>query len=113
MYLLNSYEGKKDMLKGIAKSDGGGSKWSSPKAIEIPTLDIDGGFYGFHVNNNETAIIISYAGPGTVGEEDLYVSTKNGSSWSSPVHMGSNINSTGFEISPWLFRNRRYFILFK
>ena len=102
MYLLNSYEGKKDMLKGIAKSDGGGSKWSSPKAIEIPTLDIEGGYYGFHVNGNETAIIISHAGPGTMGEEDLYVSTKNGSSWSEPVHMGSAINSTGFEISPWL-----------
>lgn len=102
MYLLNSYEGKKDLLKGIAVSQGGGDSWGKPDAIEIPTLDIDGGFYGFHVNRNENAIIISYAGEGSLGEEDLYISTKNGSSWTAPVHMGSSVNSAGFEISPWL-----------
>ena len=102
MYLLNSYDGKRDLVKGVAKSTGSASQWGKPEGIDIPGLDIDGGFYGFHVNENETVIIISYEGPGTKGQEDLYVSTKNGSSWSSPVHMGSNINSTGYEISPFL-----------
>tara|TARA_B110000285_G_scaffold144403_1_gene161300 strand:- start:1973 stop:3484 length:1512 start_codon:yes stop_codon:yes gene_type:complete len=102
IYLLNAYEGKKDLMKGVAKAEGGGSKWSTPEAINIPTLDIDGGFYGFHVNGKETVIIISYIGPGSLGEEDLYVSTKMDSSWSAPIHMGSNVNSAGFEISPWL-----------
>ena len=102
MYLLNAYDGKKDLLKGIAVANGGGENWDKPKVIDIPTLDIEGGFYGFHVNGKENAIIISYAGPSSLGEEDLYVSTKSGSSWSAPVHMGSNVNSAGFEISPWL-----------
>jgi len=102
MYLLNSYEGKKDLLKGVAVSNGGGESWSKPEGVNIPTLDIEGGFYGFHVNGKENVVIISYAGPGTLGEEDLYVSTKTGSSWSAPVHMGSNVNTAGFEISPWL-----------
>jgi hypothetical protein len=74
--------------------------------VVIPTLDIEGDFYGFHVNEAENTIIISYKGPGSVGEEDLYVSTKNGSEWSAPVHMGSNLNTAGFEISPFLSKTQ-------
>jgi len=102
MYLLNAYDGKKDETKGIAVSKGESGKWSSPKPVVIPGLDIDGDAYGFHVNAKEDVIIISYAGPGTKGEEDLYISTKTGETWSAPQHMGSTINSSGYEISPFL-----------
>jgi len=102
IYLLNAYEGKKDMEKGCAISMQKGNGWESPAQIEIPTLDIEGDFYGFHVNEDENIMIISYKGPGSVGEEDLYVSTKSGGAWSAPVHMGSTLNTTGFEISPFL-----------
>ena len=102
MYVLNAYEGKKDMEKGLAVSEGNGTDWSKPEKIEIPGLDIEGDYYGFHVNDAENVIIVSYAGPGTLGQEDLYVSTKTGSGWSSLKHMGSAINSAGFEISPFL-----------
>lgn len=102
MYLLNAYDGKKDETKGIAYSKNTGSKWSVPEPIAIEGLDIDGDFYGFHVNESEDVIIISYKGAGSLGDEDLYVSTKTGENWSAPVHMGSAINSVGFEISPFL-----------
>ena len=102
MYVLNAYDGKKDVMKGIAVSEGEGSNWSSPEKVEIPGLNIEGEFYGFHVSAQEGVIIISYAGPESLGEEDLYVSTKSGGSWSTPKHMGSAINSAGFEISPFL-----------
>ena len=105
IYLLNSYEGKKDLEKGIAMSEFNGQSWSTPVKLEIPGLDIDGDFYGFHVNSREDVIIISYQGNGTLGMEDLYVTTKDGGKWSTPEHMGSTINSTGFEISPYLSRN--------
>lgn len=105
MYVLNAYDGKKDQEKGLAVSEKTNSGWSKPKKVEIPTLDIEGDYYGFFVNDAETVIIISYAGPNTRGEEDLYVSTKSGGSWSVPTHMGSAINSTGFEISPFLSNN--------
>jgi len=90
------------MEKGCAISMQKGNGWESPAQIEIPTLDIEGDFYGFHVNEDENIMIISYKGPGSVGEEDLYVSTKSGGAWSAPVHMGSTLNTTGFEISPFL-----------
>ena len=102
MYLLNSYNGKKDIHKGLAASSGSGDSWSNPEEVTIPGLDIDGDFYGFAISSDEKVIIISYAGPGSKGEEDLYVSTKSGGSWSTPKHMGAAINSAGFEISPFL-----------
>lgn len=103
VYLLNSYEGKRDMKKGISMSEYKGKKWGKAKEIKIPKLDIEGGFYGFHINEDETAIIISYSGPHSLGDEDLYVSTKQANgAWTEPLHLGSNINSKGYEISPFL-----------
>jgi hypothetical protein len=106
MYVLNAYEGKKDLVKGLASSQQKGNGWEKPLEVAIPTLDIEGDFYGFHVNETENVIIISYKGPGSLGEEDLYVSTKKGAEWSAPVHMGSTLNTSGFEISPFLSKSQ-------
>ncbi len=106
MYLLNAYEGKKDMVKGIAMSSGTEKGWSSPDKITIPGLDIEGNAYGFHVSGDGKTIIISQNGPKSLGEEDLYVSEKKSSGWSSPIHMGNVINSTGFEVSPFLSKSK-------
>lgn len=106
MYVLNSYEGKKDLVKGLAVSTLNGTTWGKPEEVIIPTLDIEGDFYGFYVNASEDVIILSYAGPGTLGQEDLYVSTKSGNNWSAPIHMGNTLNTAGFEISPFLSKNQ-------
>ena len=106
MYLLNSYDGKKDVLKGLAVSTNKNGNWSAPIPVKIPTLDINGDFYGFHVNEDENVIIISYEGPNSLGEEDLYVSTKTGETWSAPIHMGAVINSVGYEMSPFLNKSQ-------
>lgn len=105
VYLMNSYEGKKDMKKGISFANKKGSGWGSPKEIVISGLDIEGDFYGFHVNKAGDAILISYDGPNSLGSEDLYVSTLKNDSWSSPMHLGPTINSSGFEMSPFLSEN--------
>jgi hypothetical protein len=105
IYLLNSYDGKKDLKKGICYSLKKGDSWSKPKSIEIPGLDIEGSFYSFHINKEENAIIISYLGPNSEGEEDLYVSLLENGKWSTPKSLGDAINSSGFEISPFLSKN--------
>lgn len=105
IYLLNSYDGKKDLKKGICYSMKKGDSWSKPKSIEIPGLDIEGSFYSFHINKEENAIIISYLGPNSEGEEDLYVSLLENGKWSIPKSMGAEVNSVGFEISPFLSKN--------
>ncbi len=106
MYLLNSYNGKKDEKKGLAVSIKSKNDWSKPEQIIIPELDIDGNAYGFHASGDGKTIIISQNGPKSLGEEDLYVSEKKSSGWSSPIHMGNVINSTGFEISPFLSKSK-------
>jgi hypothetical protein len=105
MYVLNAYEGKKDFVKGLAVSNQNGADWSSPVELEIPTLDIDGDYYGFHVNKTEDVVLISYLGPNSKGLEDLYFSKKQGGVWTAPLNMGSVLNTSGFEISPFLSKN--------
>ncbi len=105
IYLLNAYDGKKDLKKGICYSVKKGNNWSKPKEIKVPELDIEGQFYGFHINKEENVIIISYSGPNTKGEEDLYYSELVDGKWTSPKSMGEAINSSGFEISPFLSEN--------
>lgn len=107
-YLSDSYDkfksqDKKNYLKkGLAISILEGKSWGAPVHVDVPTLDIEGDAYGFHISTDETVLIISYKGPGSLGDEDLYYSTKEGAGWTVPVHMGSAINSTGYEISPYL-----------
>lgn len=102
MYLLNAYDGKKDIVKGLSVADGNGTSWGTPEKISIPGLDIEGEAYGFHMSADGSTIIISQNGPKSFGQEDLYVSEKAADGWSTPLHMGNVINSTGFEISPFL-----------
>jgi outer membrane protein OmpA-like peptidoglycan-associated protein len=103
IYLLDAYQGKKDLVKGLAVAERNVSgSWGTPERVEIPTLKIDGDFYGFYVSSDEKVIIISYKGPETLGEEDLYISENMNGTWTEPKHMGSDINSEGYEISPFL-----------
>lgn len=107
MYLLNAYSGKRDTEKGIAVAEKkGDGSWGNPSKLNIPNLNIEGDFYGFHVTPDEKTIIISYNGSNSVGEEDLYVSEFENGAWTSPKHMGSVLNSTGFEIAPFLSENK-------
>ncbi|MCH2231260.1 MAG: SprB repeat-containing protein [Crocinitomicaceae bacterium] len=106
MYVLNAYDGKKDVVKGIAVSNGSGTSWGAPEKMAVDGLDIEGDFYGFHVSEDEKVMLISYAGSGSLGEEDLYYSINEGGNWSKPKHMGNAINSAGFEISPFLSQTK-------
>jgi OmpA-OmpF porin, OOP family len=106
VYLLNTYEGKKDTEKGLSFSRfEEKSGWSKPQKVQIPNLVIKGDYYGFHVSSDENFVLISYEGPGTFGKEDLFVSRKVDGSWTSPLNLGSVINSSGYEMSPFLSPN--------
>jgi hypothetical protein len=106
LYVLNSYEGKKDLVKGLSTSVSKDNKWQTPTEVNIPTLDIEGEFYTFYVAESEDVLVLSYKGPNTLGEEDLYVSTKQNGSWTAPQHMGNVINTAGFETTPFLSKGK-------
>lgn len=47
--------------------------------------------------------------PGGYGGMDIYVSVRDGNSWSKPINVGSEINTPGDEISPFLVGESLYF----
>lgn len=98
LYLLNSYSNK----KGIAFSKEYNDRWSTPEVIEIPGISRTD-FVGFYVNRSYDVLLISMKGDNSFGNEDLYVSVKNSFGvWQPPVNLGSTINTSGFEISPYM-----------
>lgn len=79
-----------------------GSTWSRPEVVTVEGIASEG-FLGLYVSPDFDVIFISMKGPDSRGEEDLYVSLKNGAGeWSEPKNLGATINTKGFEISPFL-----------
>ena len=105
VYLLDSYGSKNQPVRGIALAKKIGEIWSEPQHLPIEGLNIEGDFYGVFVNQTENVIVLSYNGPFSKGEEDLYACFKQDNLWSAPVHLGNTINSAGYEISPFLSKN--------
>lgn len=107
LYLLNSYEGKTPQESGIAESELKGSKWNAPKNIKIPALEVKGDVVNFFVTRAEDMILVAFAGPQSLGKEDLYfIRKQEDGTWASPMHMGNVINTEGFEISPYLSKDK-------
>lgn len=102
LYLLSTYTTEKDIRKGIAVSTLKDSAWGQPIKVAIPDLDIDGKYVSYFLSQNEDVLVFSFEGSDSEGEEDLYIATKSSEGWNSPEHMGSSINSPGYEISPFL-----------
>ena len=47
--------------------------------------------------------------PGGFGGMDIYVSEKQGSSWSPPVNLGPKVNTEGHEVFPYIHKNNRLY----
>jgi len=92
------YRGK-DFQGDVLLSKGVNTK-SKPKNTEIPTtlsiVNNDAYFY-----NDEVVIFSSREGQG-YGGYDLYASVKRDGYWTTPVNLGSHINSSFDEVSPYL-----------
>jgi len=76
--------------------------WSEPQDLYVPGLNSGSGLFGFYMHPGGEILLISMEGEGSVGKEDLYVSTKNEEAWSEPVHLGNIVNTTEYEIAPFL-----------
>ena len=108
-YLLNTYQSDKDLDYGIARTQKTGeNSWSKPEQIKVPKLKYDGSFYDFYISHDEEVLIISIKGENSLGEEDLYVSNNTEEGWSEPKSLGKSINTSGFEMSPFLSDDKKY-----
>ncbi len=106
IYLVGTYIKKVSLQTGFSEAVMEGDQWSRPTPLAIPSFSLKSPFYGGFVNSSEDIIIISMESSNALGQEDLYVSFKNASgAWSKPLWLGDSINSTGYEISPFLFED--------
>ncbi|MEQ8581422.1 MAG: OmpA family protein [Marinoscillum sp.] len=107
LYLINNYSALYHRTeRGIVSSTQNGDKWGRLNELPI-SIEIKNDYYGFYLTPDESTLIISMMGGDALGEEDLYVSEKTANGWSKPIHLGHVINSSGFEISPFLSADKR------
>jgi outer membrane protein OmpA-like peptidoglycan-associated protein len=105
LYLLNTSPTKK--INGIYFSKLLSSGWTTPELVPVEGIDSQG-FFSPYVSPDFDVIIFSMKGADSRGQEDLYVSTKNANGqWSKPKNMGPTINTSGFEISPFLSADKK------
>lgn len=96
--VLTDKDGRQRMRLYSAKKTG--NEWSNPVALPFnnnefddchPAISIDGDKLYFASNR-----------PGGLGGMDLYVAYKVGDSWSEPVNLGSNVNTVGNDVFPFV-----------
>lgn len=106
LYLFGTYNKLFQEQKGISFSSLVNEQWSKPLKLKIPGLDIEGGFYGLYMHPSEKVLLIS---KGAEGNEDLYVSLRQtGDQWSTPISLGTVINTPDFEISPFITQDQQH-----
>jgi OOP family OmpA-OmpF porin len=107
VYLLNHYGTKDSRNPGISVSrQEKVSWWSYPEDLDIPKLKKDGFFYNGYVNKEGNVAIVSMKTRKMTGDEDLFVSLKGeDGKWGEFISMGSKINTSGFEITPFLSKD--------
>ncbi|MEM9831469.1 MAG: OmpA family protein [Bacteroidota bacterium] len=110
LYLLNSYQSDTEEQPGMAFSFGIDQNWRIPNDINIPGLEEKiGDFYGVYVVPSEDVAIVSIQKESSKGMEDLYVTEKNlqTGEWGQLVHLGNIVNTEGYEISPFLSKDKK------
>ncbi len=108
LYLINNYTAHSEREKGLVSTNKTDSRKGWSKFEQLPVLvQVPNDHYGFYLTPEEDVLIISMMGEESKGEEDLYVSLNKNGEWEQPRHLGSIVNSSGFEISPFLLDDKK------
>ncbi len=85
-----------------------GGAWMNIRAFPHNGSDFGTGFPCFSSDGNTLYFASNRPGSG-LGGWDIYSSEWNGTTWSAPNNLGSDINTPGNEITPYLDGNQFYF----
>lgn len=107
VFLANHYtvNGELPKTQGFAYSYKTATGWTAPQNIYIPYFLNRSQLFSGTIR--EDVFIFSAESYSSYGAEDLYITFKNGNSWSEPLNLGRELNSRFQELSPWLSEDKR------
>ncbi len=106
LYLINNYTAHARRSLGVVAVEKKADKWGDFQELPVH-VQVANDHYGFYITPEEDVLLISMMGEESLGEEDLYICVKEGDTWTKPQHLGSAVNSSGFEISPFLSADKQ------
>ena len=106
MYVLNYFDsdgrGGGNLKNGISVSQNVGGEWQRPEQLPIQYFSNNSSHLSASISINETTLILAMESYQTEGNEDLYVSFKQGNGeWSQPKSLGPVINTDSEEWTPF------------
>jgi hypothetical protein len=105
LYTFRSSPSEK--LEGIYFTTFVSNRWTAPAFVPIQGIENED-FIGMFVAPDYDVLFLSMKASDSRGEEDLYISVKDKNGlWSMPRNLGPTINTSGFEISPFLSADKK------
>ncbi|HAA13510.1 MAG TPA: hypothetical protein DCE41_18180 [Cytophagales bacterium] len=99
--LIGAYERGSNSPASISQFNG--TVWSTPEPVKIIGYNNASPYSDFYLTNNGKELIMAIQGPGSKGDQDLYVSFKQDDGyWSTPLNLGNAVNTRAAEFSPFL-----------
>jgi len=108
LYVLNVYKPDGSLQLGLSKTIKKRLTWSFPEEVKIDDYYSYSSYTEFSFSPDGKMLILSLHRQDTQGSKDLYVSrAKRDGTFSSPINLGSVVNSAGIEGSPFLAADNR------
>lgn len=92
---------------GVAYSVFSGGSWSKPAVVSVDYLLNRSAHQSGSVSADGSTMLLSLQSYASRGEEDIYVSSYQNGRWTQPVNLGSVINTSGQEMSPYLSPDKK------
>ena len=106
LYVLNNY--RYGTSEGVAVSTKNNRLWSRPKQLQIENIQNFNNCSNFHFSPDGMIMIMSASRARGHGNNDLYVSFfTEDNKWSTPINMGSDINTPGDELGIFLAPDKK------
>jgi OmpA-OmpF porin, OOP family len=92
---------------GVAYSVFSGGSWSRPAVVSVDYLLNRSAHQSGSVSADGSTMLLSLQAYASRGEEDIYVSSYQNGRWTQPVNLGSMINTSGQEMTPYLSPDKK------
>lgn len=92
---------------GISYSVFANGQWSRPTRVSVDYLLNRSAHQSGSISADGTVMLLSLQSYASRGEEDIYICTYQGGKWTQPVNLGSTINTSHQEMTPYLSPDKK------